>query len=113
MAYRLEKINELIKRELSKILLEEGESEPGTLVTILEAQTTLDLREAAVFFSVLPTAKSERVFNNLSARIFFIQQLLNKKLRMRPVPRIRFVLNTTESESQKIDGLLEKIKQTR
>lgn len=113
MSYRLKKINELIKRELGKILLEEGDFGAGVLVTILQVQTTEDLKEAAVTFSVLPTEKGDGVLKNLSARIFFLQQQLNKKLKMRPVPRIRFVLNTAESESQKIEGLLEKIKQTR
>lgn len=111
MSYRLEKINELIKRELAEILLKEGDFAPDVLVTVLDVQTTLDLRQAAVTFSVLPTAESTRILDNLSARIFFLQQRLNKKLKMHPVPQIKFVLNKTEAEGQRTEELLHNLKE--
>jgi len=111
MPHRLEKINELIKRELGRILLEEGNFSPGVLVTILAVRTGADLEEAAVTFSVLPANQCSKILANLENRIFFLQQCLNKKLRMRPVPKIRFVLDETEGESQKVETLLEKLRQ--
>ncbi len=112
MAYRLEKVNELIKRELGKILLEEGNFGSGVFVTILDVETSVDLRQAGVTFSVLPTAKGDKLLVNLNARVPFFQQLLNKKLKMRPVPKIRFVLDKTEAEGQKIETLLRNLKKS-
>lgn len=105
MSHRLQKINELIKRELGKILFEESDFGAGILVTVLRAETTEDLKEATVTFSVLPAAQGPAVLKNLSLRLFFIQQQLNKKLKMHPVPKIRFNLNADEVESQRVDEL--------
>lgn len=110
MSYKLQKINELIKQELGKIIFEEEEFSPGVLVTLMAAETSPDLRHANVTVSVFPTEKGKQVLKKLSAHVFGLQQSLNKKLRMHPTPKIRFVLDSSESESQKIDNLLEKIK---
>jgi ribosome-binding factor A len=80
------------------------------LLTILSVETSQDLHHATVTFSIFPANKSETALKKLSRHIFSIQQLLNKKLLMRPVPKIRFVLNSQESESQKVEILLEKLK---
>jgi ribosome-binding factor A len=111
MSHRLEKINELIKQELGKIFLEEEEFDPDVLVTILNVKTSQDLLQATVIFSVWPTQQGEKILKKLSRHIFHIQQILNKKIRMRPVPKICFVLNADEAESQKIETLIEAIKQ--
>lgn len=107
--HKIEKVNELIRQELAKIIFEE-ESEPGILTTLMAAETSPDLRHTTVTISVYPTEKGESTLKKLSSRIFFLQQLLNKKLKIHPVPKIRFVLDGSGSESQKINTLLEKIK---
>ncbi len=110
MSHKLKKVNELIKQELGKIILEREEFGSGVLVTIMDVKTSQDLLEASVIFSVFPTGKEKLAFKKLSARVFGLQQLLNKKIKMHPMPKIRFVLDNTETEYQKIDTLLEKIK---
>ena len=110
MSYKLEKVNELIKQELGKIIFAQEEFGPGVMVTLMAVKTSPDLRDAAVTFSVLPTQKGKPVLKKLSADASNLRRLLTKKLRMHPVPIIRFVLDETETESQKIDMLIEKIK---
>jgi len=46
MSQRLDRINELMKREISTVILKEFEF-PGSLVTISDVQVTQDLREAS------------------------------------------------------------------
>jgi ribosome-binding factor A len=38
--------------------------------------------------------------------------MLNKKIQMHPVPKIRFILNSDGAESQKVDNLIESLKKT-
>jgi ribosome-binding factor A len=109
MSHRLEKINELIRIELGKILLEEEEFGSGVLVTLLQVKTSADLRDASVILSVFPTEKEAWVIKKLESHIFGLQQLLNKKIQTRTVPKIRFILNSDEAESQKIETLIKKI----
>lgn len=110
MSHRLARINELIRQELGKIIFEQEEFGSGVLVTLMAAETSQDLRHTTLTFSVFPTERGEIVLKKLSAHVFNLQQQLNKKVKMHPVPKIRFVLDSTESESQKINNLLEKIK---
>lgn len=109
MAYKLAKINELIKEELSNILLREEEFGEGVLATILAVDTTEDQKEATIIFSVWPDNRGREILRKLNAHIWQIQQFLNKRLKIHPVPKIRFSLNTDEAESQRIEELLNKI----
>ena len=110
MSYKIEKINELIKHELSQILLREEEFGAGVLATILAVDTTEDQKEANIIFSVWPDNKRAEVLKKLNARIWQLQQFLNKRLKVHPVPKIRFTLNIDEAESQQIEELINKIK---
>ncbi len=110
MKNRLLKINELIRQELGKIILSEIELEPGILTTVMAVETSEDLRHANVTVSVFPTQKGSQVLKRLETHIFDLQQSLNKKLKTHPVPKIRFILNSTEAESQEVESLIEKIK---
>lgn len=108
MSHRLEKINELIKQELGKIILEEEEFGSGVLATIMGVETSQDLLHTNVFLSCYPTKAGEEVLESLTWHIFGLQQRLNKKLKMHPVPKIRFVLDKTEAEAEKIEKIIEK-----
>jgi len=108
--YRIEKVNELIKQELGKIILTEEEFGAEVLVTVMGVQTSDDLRHATVSVSALPTQEGKAVLKKLTAHAPNLQYLLNKKLKMHPVPKIRFALDETESNSQKIENLLNEIK---
>lgn len=86
---RLEKVNELLKREIGSILLREF-SDNSCLITINEVKTAGNLQSAQVLFSVIPSKKTEQISRFLNRQVFEIQQRLNRHLRMRPVPKIIF-----------------------
>lgn len=109
MSYRLEKTNELVKQELAKIIFDEDFG-AKTLVTVLDAQTSLDGLHANIIFSVYPTKQGEWAQRKINSGVFDIQQKLNKRLNMRPVPKIRFVLDETEEEGQQIETVIKKLK---
>lgn len=108
MSHRLEKVNELIKHELGRIILEEEDFDPGIFLTIMAVDTSTDLLHANVLISVFPDEKREMALEILNRHTFNLQQLLNKKLRMRPVPKIRFVSDQTEAEAQRLEELIKR-----
>jgi len=108
MSHRIERLNELIRQVLGRIILEEEDFGLGVLVTIMKVQTSPDVLHSNVFLSVYPTEKGESVLERMTRHVFGLQQLLNKKLEMRPVPKIRFILDKTEAEAQEIYELIEK-----
>lgn len=107
---RIPKINQLIQQELGMILLREFDLPDGVLVTVTRVDASGNLQEAKVYISVMPEAKLEDVLGVLQRNIYHIQQMLNKRLRMRPVPRIRWTIETKTSQAQRIEELLEKTK---
>jgi ribosome-binding factor A len=107
MPHRIERLNELIKQVLGRIILEEEDFGLGVLVTIMKVETSDDVLHSNVFLSVYPTAKGESVLEKLTRHVYGLQQMLNKKLEMRPVPKIRFVLDRTEAEAQELEELME------
>jgi len=104
MSRRLEKINSLLQKEISKILSREidfGE----TLVTITNVKTSQNLLETEILITVFPQEEEERTLRILRSNIYDIQKILNKKLRMRPVPKINFKIDEGMKNLYKIDEI--------
>ena len=109
MAERILKVNQLIKKELSQILLREVDFPEGVLVTLTRVESAQDLNQANVYISVLPENKIKQVLEILNRSVYFLQQKLNKRLRMRPTPKIQFTEEKQTLEAGKIEELLYRI----
>jgi ribosome-binding factor A len=107
---RIQKVNELIKREVSKILLREVDLPEGVLVTVTRVESSADLKKTKIWISVFPENQMNKINKILNYQIYNIQQKINKLLRMRPIPKIKFVEEKNISQASKIEELLEKIK---
>lgn len=109
MNFRLEKVNNLIKRELGNILLKKVDIFPGTLMTLTRVECSSNLFQCKVFISIIPEEKSDDIMKMLDRNIYDIQQIMNKKIHMRPVPKISFVRESKTAEAQKIEKILSTI----
>lgn len=110
MSKRIQRINQLFKKEISQILLKEVDFPKNTLVTVTRVETSVDLNQAKVFLSVMPESKLSNVFQILNRQIYHLQQILNKRLKMRPIPRIKFLEEKKTTEAGRIEEILEKLK---
>lgn len=109
MSQRIEKVNELLKHEISQLLLKEVDFN-NILVTVTTVDTSKDLRQTKIKLSVMPLEKSEDVLKIIKRNIFQLQHELNKKLHMKPLPRIRFEIDQVEIKAQRIEEILHKMK---
>lgn len=109
MPRRIEQVNTLIRKEVGRIFLREF-GEPGVLTTITRVETSSNLIEAKVFISVFPKEQSAKTLKILNKNIYEIQQQLNQRLRMRPIPRIIFVEEERTEEAGKIEEILSQLK---
>ena len=50
------------------------------------------MQHAKIYVTIIPEERSQQALAVLSKNIFEIQQKLNKRLVMRPIPKIEFVL---------------------
>lgn len=109
MSHRLEKINSLIKRHLGEILNRELDLKPGVFITIAGVDTTPDLRYTRIFVSIFPEKEASYALEALRKEAYQIQGKLNKKLVMKPLPRVEFIEDKTESKADEVEKILRNI----
>ena len=110
MMYKKEKLNNIIQKELGQAILKELDLPSDIVVTVTRVEVSLNGFSARVYVSVLPVEKKEEILKLLDRRIFFLQQELNKKLRIRPVPRIEFAKEKRTEEAARVEEILKKIR---
>jgi ribosome-binding factor A len=106
MGHRIEKVNELIKQQISQTLTRELDLKPGVFVTVSRVDTTADLRYARIFVSIFPEREASYALETLKNELYRLQGVLNKKLSMKPLPRIEFHLDITEVRADAVEKIL-------
>lgn len=106
MPERIPKINKLIKEEMGKLLLEEAEFPKGVFATISRVETSRDLMQTQVFLNIFPQESQALVLKILQSQIFKLQQILNRRLEIRRVPKIKFEIDKAEECAEEVEELL-------
>lgn len=109
-ANRIDKVNSLLLRELSSIIQREVFFPSGIMVTVTRIEATANLIEAKVYVSVFPESNFEKALAILNKEIFGIQQQINRKLNMRPIPKIKFVKDEVISKAGRVEEILAQLK---
>lgn len=107
MSERIHKINELIKTEISNIVLRELGDHSG-FFTILAVETTNDLKTSIVWYGYIGH-DIDVIQEELKNRIGYIQHLLNKRMSLKYVPKIVFRYDKSPEYAQEIAELFKKI----
>jgi len=103
-------VNSLLEHEIGQIIQREIAFSDGVLVTLTHVDATANLIEAKVYISVYPEEKSGEVLKILEKEVWSIQQKINKKLNMRPIPKIIFVIDKKQAEAGRVEELLRRLK---
>jgi ribosome-binding factor A len=106
---RLLRLNELLKKEIGNIFLREIGFDDA-LVTITRVECATNGIVANVYVAVIPDEKMDSTFAILGHEIYSIQQMINRRLRMRPIPKIRFIKEKAVREAEKVEKILHDIK---
>lgn len=110
--YRIDQVNNLIQKVLAELIEKDFCSSRDILISLTRVECSGNLQEAKVFISVLPDRERQNIVNALEKDVFRFQQNLNKKLRMRPVPKIIFVGDRAPKEAQEVETILEHLKKS-
>lgn len=108
---RQQKINELIKRELSLIFQQKARTWFGPeLITITEVRISPDLSVATIYMSIFPSANKEQIIQTAREIHGQIRFELGNRLRnqLRTIPELRFFADDTLEQLERIDNLLKK-----
>lgn len=102
MAHRIESLNSLIQEQVSKIIIREVEF-TDCLVTVTRVDTSPDCSKSDVFITVMPDSKEKDAIKSIYANIHEVQRQMNKKLKMKYVPRLSFEIDEGAKNLYKID----------
>lgn len=111
MAYKQERLEKILEREISSIIFQEIKDERLKFVTITKVNLSSDLSIATVYYTVLgdDNQKVSTEENLLDAK-GFIKGLLGKKLEIRKIPDLKFKYDESLEYGKKIEDILKNIK---
>lgn len=107
MSQRLRRVNESVKEVLAGLLVDLKDPRIG-FVTLTEVRTTPDLRQAKVFYTVLPDDEATRAetAEGLASATPLLRRELGARLRMKNVPDLHFTLDPVPEHGRHIESLL-------
>ena len=110
MAYKLDRVANLIQRNVSEILQFEVKEDIG-LVTITRVRVVNDYSYAYIYVSFLNENDKEKGLAGLEKAKGFIRSKLATRLDLRKLPALIFKYDDSFEEGQRIEETLMKIRQ--
>ncbi len=111
MAHRIERINSLIRQEISE-LLQRQVKDPrlGNFIAVTEVSTSVDLKHAKIFITCLGSEKEKQ--ETLSALVGasgFFHRELTKRLKLRYIPELDFQWDDSIERGDHILKLIDEV----
>ena len=108
---RIEKLQELIKQEVGKMLLTDIKDPRIGFVTVTDVELTGDLREAKIFVSIMgDEEKIKSSWEGLQSALGFVRREIGKRIKIRFTPEISFALDKSLDYSEHIQKILNELK---
>jgi len=108
--HRAEKMGDLIREVLARLLREEVRDPRIGFVTLTDVRMSPDLKNARVFFSVLggsaPRAAAGKALAHAAP---FLRRALAREIRLRYTPEIHFEEDASVESGFRVDALLREI----
>jgi ribosome-binding factor A len=107
---RLDRVNQLIKEEISMLLQRELKDPRLGFVTVTEVETTKDLRQAKIFVSVFGGEEQwSASLQALASARGFIHRWLREHLDLRVTPALDFRADRSMEHAAHIQALLKRL----
>lgn len=111
---RIERVQKLLRSEISTVLLTKLKDPRVGMVTITEVDVSPDLRHARVFVSLVREEESEsEALAGLKSAAGFIRSELMRVLHLRPMPVLEFELDRSLARGAHTLDLLDRIRDER
>lgn len=111
MKRRAERVAELIKREVSKMFLEDFKNPEVGFVTVTDVDLTDDLKLARIFVSIYgPPEKQKQSLEIIQKSTPFFRKEVAQRIQLRFAPELRFEYDPSVEKATRVFELLDKIK---
>ena len=102
---RADRVGSAMQRELA-VLIRDLKDLPGGLVTVQEVRVSRDLSHAKVYFTVIG-ADADHTLADLKHAAGYLRRELGHAMRLRSVPELHFVYDTSIADGERLDSLIE------
>jgi ribosome-binding factor A len=110
---RYERVRELLKRQLSEILLREFPVAETGLMTVNDVDLSGDLRVATVYVGIVGTADQQRVgLARLTQHRKRIQGMMGGAVVLKYTPELRFVVDDSVARGNRVLQIIEDLEQS-
>ena len=111
MAHRIERINNLIRQEISELLKRQvKDPRLGTFIAVTAVTTSPDLKYARVFVSGLSSQEEKKeTMSALTAASGFFRKELMKNLRLRRIPELSFHWDDSIERGDRLLRLIDQV----
>jgi len=109
MSRRTDRVSDLVRAELSRLILQEMNDPRTQLASVSAVDVTPDLHHAKVYISVLGSTGRDEAVEALQGARGFLRSRLARELRLKHVPELEFTLDRGAEHSQRISDLLESL----
>ena len=106
---RTRRVAELLRKEISEIIINYVHDPKVHDVVITEIKVTKDLDLARVYFTSYDKNSIDAIKKGLDRSNGFIRRELIKALHMKKIPKLEFIIDDIGEEAKKIDILLDKL----
>jgi len=111
MSFRNKRIEELLKKEIGNSIIKRLSFPKNILITVSGVDLHSKGYIADIFISVIPDSKLNDSLAILTKNVYDIQQDVNKRLKIKPVPKIIFRADTKTSEMIHLEETFKKIEE--
>lgn len=110
---RVERMQEFIKQEIGKLLLDGLKDQRLGFVTVTDVSVTGGLREATGYVSLMGTPEEQAAsMEALESARGFIRSKIGEVLHVRYTPEIHFAVDESVAYGSRIEEVLHSLKQT-
>jgi ribosome-binding factor A len=113
---RVERVAELIKREVSQMLLSgiKDDRVGSGIVSVTDVQVAGDLQHAKIFVSIYGTSEAKaETMAGLKSATGFVRSELGQRIRLRRTPEVIFLEDSSLERGDKVLSLLSRLSQER
>jgi ribosome-binding factor A len=110
MSLRLERVRELLKREIGEIIRREIPVGEVGLITVNDLIVTADLHSATVFIGILGNADQQKKgLTALNHHRKHIQGLVGKAVILKYTPHLRFIIDDSVEQGNKVLKIIDEL----
>ena len=106
---RMSRINKQLQRELALIFESQVKKSSVKGIIITGVECTKDLMKARVFFTAMEPRKRPGMLKDLREIAPAVRGMLGQTIRLRRVPELEFVIDTSEDYGARIDAILDSL----